>query len=241
MSCLDAYFSLRSAGLGVDDSLEGVRASAKGAAIQLGNTQDIALLAGGALNVYGREAISATRAVEIMLATVKAGNIKDAAALAREMPDLLSVASELGVTFEELGAAVAGYTRTGLSVPQVTTAIRAALNKMFAPTEEGAKVLEKIGLTSDDLRTMVKSQGLLKTIQRFYLAVEGSPDEVRRFFQEVTAVGAVAHASRTMEQYDEIIGQIFRQPGKPERSHGHPWTNRVRGHRGILQQHEDYP
>ena len=80
----NAFFSLRSAGLNQADALDALGAAAKAGAIDLGNVQDIALLAGGALNVFGSDTLTAEKAVAQMLETVRAGNIKDVGALSHK-------------------------------------------------------------------------------------------------------------------------------------------------------------
>ena len=74
-------FSVKSAGLETADALVVMDQSAKAAASGLGETKPIALLASAAVYSYGAAVLDGKRAVEILLATVKAGNL-DAAQLA---------------------------------------------------------------------------------------------------------------------------------------------------------------
>ena len=90
----NALFAVRSAGLDAANANEVLAASGKAAAAELGDTRSIALLAGGAINAYGSDVIQGTRAVEILLATVKEGNL-DATQLASAMAPLLSFGAQL--------------------------------------------------------------------------------------------------------------------------------------------------
>ena len=213
----DAFFSLRSAGLNQADALEALGAAAKAGAIDLGNVQDIALLAGGALNVFGSDALTAEQAVAQMLETVRAGNIKDVGALSQQMPQLLSTAGQLGVEFNELGAAIAGYTRTGLNVPRVTTGIKAALNKLLAPTEQGKKLIadeeEGLGMSTVELRDMADQEGLLETVihvtERLRMD-DGRIDteKLKKIFESEEAIGFVLDVGANQDAYRGILADM---------------------------------
>ena len=213
----DAFFSLRSAGLNQADALEALGAAAKAGAIDLGNVQDIALLAGGALNVFGSDALTAEQAVAQMLETVRAGNIKDVGALSQQMPQLLSTAGQLGVGFNELGAAIAGYTRTGLDVPRVTTGVKAAMNKLLAPTEQGKKLIadeeEGLGMSTVELRDMADQEGLLETVihitERLRMD-DGRIDteKLKKIFESEEAIGFVLDVGANQDAYRGILADM---------------------------------
>ncbi len=213
----DSFFSLRSAGLNQADALDAMGAAAKGGAIELGNVQDIALLAGGALNVFGSDTLTAEKAVAQMLETVRAGNIKDVGALSQQMPQLLSTAGQLGVEFKELGAAIAGYTRTGLDVPRVTTGIKAAMNKLLAPTEQGKKLIadeeEGLGMSTVELRDMADQEGLLETVihvtERLRMD-DGRIDteKLKKIFESEEAIGFVLDVGANQDAYRGILADM---------------------------------
>ena len=213
----NAFFSLRSAGLAQADALDALGAAAKAGAIDLGNVQDIALLAGGALNVFGSDTLTAEKAVAQMLETVRAGNIKDVGALSQQMPQLLSTAGQLGVGFNELGAAIAGYTRTGLDVPRVTTGIKAALNKLLAPTEQGKKLIadeeEGLGMSTVELRDMADQEGLLETVIHVTESLrmdDGRIDteKLKKIFESEEAIGFVLDVGANQDAYRGILADM---------------------------------
>ena len=208
------YFSLRSAGVSESASMDTMAAAAKGAAIGLGDVQNIALLAAGALNSYGESNITATRAVEALLSTVKLGNIKDATVLAQQMPQLLPHGARLGVDFEELGAAMAAYTRTGADAARVATAIKRALSKTFTPTRQGIKLLEEFGLSTAMVRHDVKTKGWFRWLKEFtQVTLNSDPDLIRRYFQDQRALGFINDFIGKSDQYMWILERQYKAAG----------------------------
>ena len=72
----DAMFFIQSAGLRGAAAMETLEASAKAAAVGLGDTSTIADLATSALNAYGAENLSATAATDVLAAAVREGEDK---------------------------------------------------------------------------------------------------------------------------------------------------------------------
>ena len=200
----NAYFSLRSNGLTAEAALDVVGQAAKGAAIELGTAADIANVAGSAINALGEE-----RATEIILGTIKAGNIPDAASLSRSMGSLLPFAAELGISFDELGAAIAGFSRTGKPVSEVVTSVRSTMQSLLRPSSEAIKILGDLGVTTDDLKRMLADQGLIKTLQNLRAATTGDDLAFSKLIGQAEALGFALNATGdNADDYNDILGQI---------------------------------
>ena len=89
-----------------------LKESAKSSAAGLGETKVIADLLTSVMNAYGKENISAARANDILVATVREGKA-EADLLAQSMGLVLPISSAMGASFEDVGAATAAMTRTG--------------------------------------------------------------------------------------------------------------------------------
>ena len=139
----NAYFSLRSGGQEAAASLDAVASAAMGTAIELGNTQDIALLVSSAVNAMAKDGLTADQVIAQLHKTVFAGQIEGAGVLAQQLPSLLEPASQLGVEFKELAAALAVFTRTQPDVAKATNAMDAAMQKLLAPGKRGQDMLEQ--------------------------------------------------------------------------------------------------
>lgn len=183
----DALFFLTSAGLRGDDALAALEASAKASAAGLGATQDITLAVAGALQSYKAEGLDAAAATDILVATVRAGNL-EAADLAGNLGQILPVASAAGVGLEEVGGAVALITRTGLGASEAITGIRAAILALQSPTAEAAKALADAGVSTDRLRRVLAEQGLPAALKLVRDATGGNVEQFRRMLGSVEAL-----------------------------------------------------
>lgn len=208
----DAYFTLRSNGLEGAIALDIVREAAMGAAIELGSAATIANIAGSAINALGEG-----RAVEIILGTIKAGNIPDAATLAGSLGSLLPFAAELEIRFDELGAAIAGFSRTGKPVAEVVTSVRSALQSMLEPSSEAIRILDSLGLTVDDLRRMLATGGLLQTLRDLRIRIGDDDLAFAKLLGRVEALGFALHATGDAAgQYRDIWREIRSNTGDLE-------------------------
>ena len=108
----DALFFVTSAGIRGAEAMEVLEMSAKAATAGLGETKAVADLVTSAMNAYGIENLNAAQATDVLVAAVREGKA-EADALATSMGMVLPIASNMGVTFDQVGAAVAAMTRTG--------------------------------------------------------------------------------------------------------------------------------
>ena len=88
----DALFVVTSAGLRGANAIEVLNSASQASAIGLGETKDIARATTAVLQAYGEENMSAARATEILLGTVRAGNL-EAADLAPVLGRVIGIAS----------------------------------------------------------------------------------------------------------------------------------------------------
>ncbi len=113
----ESLFFITSAGLRSSDALEALEQSAKAAAIGMGDQQQIADALTSAVNAYTPEILSAAKATDIMLAAVRAGKMEPSE-LAAAIGQVLPVAAEMGVSFEEVAASLAQMSKSGTKVGQ---------------------------------------------------------------------------------------------------------------------------
>lgn len=203
----EAAFYITSAGLKGERAAEGVealRAAAQGAAAGLGETAAVADAATSAMNSYGAGAMSATRAVAILVSTVREGKA-DAASIAPVLGRLLPVAAELEVSFDQVGGALAAMTRLGFDAATSATSIRATLVAMLKPSVQAKKALAEYGMSFADLRQELKEKGLISVLQKLKGTFGDNEEAMARVFPNVRAlagilslVGENAEASRVV-------------------------------------------
>ncbi len=186
----DAMFFIQSAGLRGSVAMDTLEASAKAAAVGLGDTATIADLATSALNAYGAENLSATDATDVLTAAVREGKL-EASELSAAMGQTLPVASAMGVRFDEVGAAFAAMSRTGTGASEAATQLRGILSTLLRPSKQAEDALEDMGMSSKGLREQIKDEGLLSTLQTLVGAFDGNAAATATVFGNVRALTGV--------------------------------------------------
>lgn len=186
----DAMFFIQSAGLRGADAMETLEASAKAASVGLGSVEQIADLATSALNAYGAENLSATQATDVLTAAVREGKL-EASELSGAMGQTLPVASAMGVSFDEVGAAFAAMSRTGTGASEAATQLRGILSTLLRPSVQAEAALNDMGMSSEALRQQIKDEGLLSVLQTLVGAFDGNAAATSAVFGNVRALTGV--------------------------------------------------
>lgn len=186
----DAMFFIQSAGLRGATAMETLEASAKAAAVGLGDVTEIADLATSALNAYGEENLSAVQATDVLTAAVREGKL-EASELAGSMGRVLPIASAMGVRFDEVGAAFAALSRTGTNAAEAATQVRGILSSLLRPTQQAEEALTGMGLSSEGLRRQIREEGLLATLQTLAEEFDGNAAASASVFGNVRALSGV--------------------------------------------------
>lgn len=186
----EALFFITSAGLRGESAVNVLEASLKGAAIGLGETKTIADLATSAVNAYGEAQLDGAQAVNILAEAVRLGKLEPAA-LADTMGMVLPLASNLGVTFNEVGAAMAGMSKTGTDASTAATQLRQILATIAKPTAEADRALANMGLSAEGLRTQIREEGLFATLETLTEAFDGNIEATTEVFGNIRALSGV--------------------------------------------------
>ena len=114
--------------------------------------EDMALVAetvAAALNSFGLEAKEASRVADVLAqsANMSAAGIRD---MQYAFKYAAPVAKSLGISLEELSAAVAIMSNAGIRGEQAGTTLRAALLRLSKPPKEAAKALDSLGVSITD-------------------------------------------------------------------------------------------
>jgi len=186
----DAMFFVTSAGLKGQEALDALEVSAKAAAAGLGETKVVADLVTSAMNAYGADVLSAGKATDILVATVREGKA-EAPELAAAMGQVLPVSSAMGVSFDQVGAAIAGMTRTGTNAATASTQLRQILVSILKPSSQARDTLESLGLSASGLRSQIREKGLLTTLQTLVDAFGDNEEASAQVFGNVRALAGV--------------------------------------------------
>ena len=171
----DALFVVTSAGLRGAEAIEVLEASAKASVIGLGETKEIARAVTAAIQAYGKENLNAARATDVLTGIVREGNL-EAAELSPVLGRVIGIASQLGVSFEEVGANIATFTRLGVDATEAITGLRGILSVLLKPSAQAAEALQSVGLSAERLRKQVREKGLAKTMNSLISSFRGNED-----------------------------------------------------------------
>ncbi|MGI9459022.1 MAG: phage tail tape measure protein, partial [Pirellulales bacterium] len=201
----DAMFFIQSAGLRGAAATETLEASAKAAAVGLGEASTIADLATSALNAYGESNLSATQATDVMVAAVREGKL-ESEELAGSMGRVLPIASAMGVSFDEVGASFAALSRTGTNAAEAATQVRGIMSSLLRPTKQAEEALTEMGLSSEGLRKQMREEGLLSSLETLSEKFAGNEAAAASVFGNIRALSGVMDL---MGENVETTRQIF--------------------------------
>ena len=159
----DALFFITSAGLRGEKAMDVLNASLKASAVGLGEVSNIADLATSAMNAYGSDTLTASGATDVLVAAVREGKLSSEE-LAGSMGSVLPTASALGVSFNDVGAAMAAMSRTGTDAAQGATQLNAILMGITKTGPAQDKAFKEMGLSAAGLRKQIKEEGLLAAL-----------------------------------------------------------------------------
>lgn len=209
----EALFTVASAGLRGAAATEVLERAAKASSIGLGETKSIAQALTGVMQAYSKSGMTAAQATDTLTAIVREGNL-EAESLAPTLGRVVGLGAQLGISFEELGANIATFTRLGVSAEEAVTGLSGVMTGFVKPTEKSKKALASIGLTSEDLRKKVGKDGLQSTLAFLTEAFKGNDEALTGVFGNVRALSNVlGTAGAQGDAYAEVLNNISNATG----------------------------
>ncbi len=127
---------------------------------------------------------------------------------------LYSMASEIGVSVEEVFSSVATLTRAGITSAQAFTYMSSLLRSLSAPAKEARDKLHELGVVLNE--NTVRTLGLKGTLQMLMDAIKrsGTTSEMtvlREVLGNINAIrAALALSTNDWELYDEVSGRVIK-------------------------------
>jgi TP901 family phage tail tape measure protein len=159
------------------------------------------------LNSYGHENVSAARAADVLFETVKRGKTT-MSELASVLGRVLPLAREVGVSFEEVNAAVVSQTKQGASTAEAVTRLRSIFSALIKKQGEVADLFERrLGITFDE--NTIKAIGLTKTLELLKRATAGNRDELTKLIGRIEGTtGVLALTADNAELLKDALSGI---------------------------------
>jgi TP901 family phage tail tape measure protein len=166
-----------------------------------------------ALNAYGREAEDVTNISDVLFTTVRLGKTTFSE-LANTLGNVLPFSSQLGISIEEVGAAMATLTAAGISTDIAATSLRAT----FVSLIQNADKFQKLGI---DIIDVVGKRGMAGAMAALQKVTEGNLKAVQELFPETRSLTAVLTlAGKSADSFAENISEMNDATGATEQAYG---------------------
>ncbi len=166
-------------------------------------SQAVVLLT-GTMNAYGMTSAAAESLTAKFVTTINLGQVRGEE-LAAVMGQAYPVAAELGVSIDELNAAMVVMTIGGIDAHKSVTALRQAMVAFLKPSEDMKRVVRDMGFS--DPTQLVAAKTLAGAIKAIEEAAEGAPLKIAESFRNVRAELAAFRLSseKGAEQYTAAL------------------------------------
>lgn len=179
------------------------------AKLAIGGVTDITTTVGAlntVINAYRKDTSEAERIASAFFTAQKFG-LTTVQELAQEIGQVIPVATQMNVQYEDLLALYAKLTAQGIKTNLSTTAIRATLTALLNPAKEAADVFDKLGIAYG--ATNVEQRGFLNVMGDIAKAVEDGDTELVELIPNVRAlIGAGALTTEALKDTHEILEVI---------------------------------
>lgn len=186
----DALFAITSAGQRGAQAMDTLEKAAKASAIGLGDTRTVALSATAAVQAYGKSNMDSTKALEILIGTIEQGNLA-AEELAPVLGRVIGIAAQMGVSFEDLGAFIAVFTRLGVNADEAATALRGTLAGLQIVSPAAAKTFRELGTSVEEVRRQIQEEGFIVAFQQLVRLAQQTDTDVSALIPNVRALSGV--------------------------------------------------
>jgi TP901 family phage tail tape measure protein len=209
----NALFFLSSAGLKTTQIMPTLEASAKAAAAGLGDTATIAKLTANTLNAYSGTGLKAAKVTDTLVAAVREGSA-ETDEFGTAMGRILPIAAKAGVGFDEIAASLASLSNIGLDVNEGVTAMRGLLSALVAPGKAAAEMMDTIGISADQMRSVISDEGILGALRLLEERTHGNIDEMRVIIPNIRAMtGAFGLTGQEADKVNEIFDRVKNSTG----------------------------
>lgn len=188
--------------------------AAKGSAAGMGEAVDVAGALTAVVNSYGAANITAARAGDILTQTVKDGGA-EAKELAPILANVVPIAAQLGVSFEEVGANIATVTKLGVPAAEAVTQLSSVFSALLKETAQGKEALSSINMTYAELRKEVREKGLMEALVHLSTAFKGNETALTDVFGRIEALrNVMSSAGQQADTYAKVLDNMKNSAGK---------------------------
>ncbi len=207
-------YDILSAGIDASQAMEVLEASSIAAKAGMTDTGLAADALTTILNSYGLAATEASDVSDWFFSIVKRGKTTFDE-LAPTIGRVSSLAATAGLGMDELGAALATMTKSGVKTDEAITSLRGVLTAFLKPTKEGKDAAKALGV---ELSTeTLKAEGLIPTLKK----LEGATDnQVASIFGNVRALSGLSTILKDTSVYYGDLAVMQNRSGAAQEAFG---------------------
>lgn len=178
----------------------------KFAVTTVSSTSDAVNLLTAALNAFDIDASQTSKVAASFFKTIELGRVR-ASEMGQTFGRIAVPAHQLGITLDELNAAVATGTIQGVKYSEVTTLIRNILLKLIRPTDEMKKFFRELGVNTGE--AAIQAYGFQGMLAKLEEKAHGSATELGELFGRIRSItGAMLFSGKGLQIYSEDLDKI---------------------------------
>lgn len=200
-------YDISSSGFQGAQSLSILKVSATAASAGLSTTANAAKAITATLNAYGLKATDAKRVSDALFQTVNFG-VVDFDQLTAVIGDTVGTAAAAGINIEQLGAAIATLTLSGLSASEAGTSLNRVLTSLIKPNTALLEAQKHLGVSfTQELRD--PAIGLKGVLDQLLKSVGGNRTAFSNLFTDIRASrGVLALEAAGGQNYTRVLEQM---------------------------------
>jgi len=202
----EGLYDIASSGFQGADGIKVLDAAARSASAGLTTTATSSKAITAVLNAYGLKAKDAADVSDVLFSTVNLGVISFDE-LANNLGDVVGATAAAKVGIDEVGAAIATMTLSGIKGAQATTSLSSLTTKLVQPSTALAELYDKLGYKSG--AAALETKGLHGVMEDLRVATGGNITTMLQLFPDIEAArGALALMANDGANYNKVADQI---------------------------------
>lgn len=214
----NALFFIEGHGYNAAQALTILTNAAKLSASGLGETDQLVRIVTGQMVAYGAKAEEAGHFFDVFARTEQLAALP-IGELSGQFQRLTPITAALKIPIEQVGAAIATISRTGLGASRVVTDLAGVLNSFVKSTPQQQEALKKIGYPIEQLRKDLMEKGLIETLTTIWQKSAHDIDAAGAIFGDRSRalVGFLALVRQSGTAINEVYDQMANNAGTVEK------------------------
>lgn len=201
----------------LDEAQKLVTVSEKLAVAGRADLTDTTLLLAGSLEAYGKNMDSAGKFSDTLFAIVQGGQTT-LTELAAGLGGLAPTASNLGVSFDSLGAAVAVITKNSVPTSEALTGLKAIMSSILKPSKDASDLAAQLGINFTV--SGLQAKGFAAFMVDVAAKTQGSAIKIGTLFGSMEAFNSVmALASEGGSKFNRMLKTIEESTGVTQKAY----------------------